>query len=111
MLAYGEYLVKTGEKLFNEKIVIWESGPMIREVDRDFIHYAVEFHSQFGEYCLKLDAEEKLIEDILFRYGNLDGFHLNADIRLKELIELKKSDGFVSDEDIRKVFEKYMFML
>lgn len=52
ILAYGEYLVKTGKKLFNEDIVIWKVGPMIKEVDRDFLRYAMGFTSLFIEYYL-----------------------------------------------------------
>jgi len=108
VLAYGECLVKTGTKLFSEKIVIWEAGPMIREVDRDFMRFAISFHSSFYEYYLKLDSEEKLIDSILNKYGNKDGFQLNENVKLKEISKLKNSDGFVSDEDIKRVFEKYM---
>lgn len=38
----------------------------------------------------------------------MDAFELNANIKLKELVERKNNDGFVSDEDIKKVFEKYL---
>ena len=107
IIAYGEYLIKTGKKLFNEKIVVWETGLNIREVNRDFIKYAMGFYAPFCEYYLKLDAEEKLIDSIIFEYGNMDAFKLNDNIRLKELEYLKNSDGFVSEEDIKKVFGKY----
>lgn len=108
ILAYGECLVKTGRKLFNEKIVIWEAGPMIREVDQDFRRYAVGFYYPFLGYHLKLYSEEKIIEEIIYKYGNMHGFELNDNVKLKELAELKNSDGFVSDEDIKRVFEKYI---
>lgn len=110
VLAYGEYLVKTGKKLFNENIVIWEAGPMIKEVDEDFRCYAIGFHSPFYSYYLKLDAEERLIRDIMYKYGNMDGFELNANVKLKELVLLKNKDKFVTDEDIQKVFEKHMYI-
>ena len=38
----------------------------------------------------------------------MDGFELNANIKLKELVNFRNSDGFVFDEDIKRVFEKYM---
>ncbi len=107
VLAYGEYLVKTGEKLFNENIVIWDAGPMIREVDRDFMSYAMGFHSPLVEYYPKLDDEVRLVTDILDKYGKMDGFELNSDKRLKALIELKDSDDFIADASIESVFLKH----
>lgn len=108
ILAYCECLVKTGHKMFNEKIVIWDSGPMIREVDRDFRSYTTGFHSPFLEYYLKLNEEEKEIDYIVNKYGRMDSYELRDEIKLKELAELKDSDGFVSDEDIKRVFKKYI---
>lgn len=108
VLAYGEYLVKTGKKLFNEDIMVSEVGIVIKEVDQDFIRFAMGFTAPLEEYYPMLNAEEKIINSIIYKYGNKDAFELTANAKLKELVEYKNSDGFVSDEDIKKVFEKYM---
>ena len=110
ILAYGKCLVKTGTKLFNENIVIWEAGAIIKEVDQDFRRYAMGFYAPLREYCLKLYSEEKLIDDIISTYGEMDGFKLNELGMLKELAQLKDGSGFVSDEDIKRVFKKYTFI-
>ncbi len=107
VLAYGEYLYKTGKKLFGEKIEFCDHGAMIREVDHDFLRYAIEFDTRFYEWYLLLEAQEKVLHDIVRDYGHMDAFEINDDLILKRLKEYKNQDGFISDEDILKVFEKF----
>lgn len=104
VLAYGECLVKTGTKLFPEDIILNELGPFVKEVEICLLPYDIGgFYTPLFEWHLRLSSEDKLIKDIVKRYGNRSSNELSE---LRQLRDLKSHQNkvFVTDEDIRKAF-------
>ena len=104
VLAYGECLVETGTKLFPEDIILNELGPFVKEVEICLLPYDIGgFYTPLFEWHIRLSSEDKLIKDIVNRYGNWSSNELSE---LRQLRNLKSHQNkvFVTDEDIRKAF-------
>lgn len=106
VMAYGEYLVRTGKKLFNEKIELWQTGVMIKMVDRDYIYYALGFDTPFFESYKLSDEQIEVLSDVISVYGHMDAFEIDDDPRLQRLKSYKSDRRIIPDNAFRKVFKK-----
>lgn len=77
VIAHGMMMSKYERNLFNEDVVFTICGPMIMEVDRDFIQYGIEFNGIFKENILLLEKEDEIIEEVIDKFGMLDALELN----------------------------------
>ncbi len=81
--------IKLSKKpLFKEDIEVWDCGPMIMQVDREFIGGAIEITEPYDEYIALLDAENMAVNNILRMYGEKDAFQLNKVSSMKKLCEM-----------------------
>ena len=106
VLMYGKLLSEYDKKLFNEIVVCTDDGVKIKEVDQDFIPYAVEFTNKFAEYICLLEIEENVIDDVLKQYGKLSSPELNELYLLKTLKKIceKNITNVISASLIKEVF-------
>ena len=106
VLMYGKLLSEYNKKLFKENIICTDNGLKIKEVDRDFIEYAVSFTNKFVEYICLLECEEKVMDDVLKKYGKLSSSELNELYPLKTLQKIYEENitNVISPSLIKEVF-------
>ena len=86
-----ECVIETGNTLFNEDIVIWDCGVAIKEVDKEFKQYILEFTEPLVEYIVLLEQENQIIENVLEMYGGLCASDINKLDIIATLINKYKS--------------------
>ncbi len=73
--------------LFPQDILVHDSwGVVIKEIDGEFMRYAIECNEKQTEYIVLLDEQEETIEYVLKEYGNMDAWDINELPLIQELI-------------------------
>jgi len=93
VLMQIECIKRLKKPLFTEEIVVWKCGVVIKEVDSDFMRYAICFDERQEEFITLLEKEEESVEYILKVYGHMDVFELNR------LYVFKKLDPLSMERD------------
>lgn len=86
VLMQIEYMKRYKKILFHENILVWKCGVVIKEVDTDFIMYAIEFKEKQEEFIALHDKQLECLEYVLKNYGNMDAFEINELPVIQELI-------------------------
>lgn len=95
VLIQVECIRQSGYPLFSEDIRVWDCGVAIKEVDEDFRVYSTKFSDFIDENITLLEEEDKYIDTILNKYGQLSASDLNKlDINQKVI-----SLGQIKDKD------------
>lgn len=74
--AQGFHLRETGKPLFNEDLLAWDHGPVVRKLYNDYKHlgYFTISWEPFDDANNELSRREiKTIKDVWENYGHLDG--------------------------------------
>ncbi|MED0826576.1 Panacea domain-containing protein [Bacillus pacificus] len=74
--AQGFHLRDTGKPLFDENLLAWDHGPVVRKLYDDFRHlrYSTIPHEPFEDFAERLNEEEiTAIKEAREKYGRLDG--------------------------------------
>lgn len=112
ILMHGKMLSMYKKPFFNEDVIATSHGLKIKEVDRDFIRYAVKCNEKIVEYICLLDSETEVMNLVLEKYGKYDVFELNEKKELQVLNKLiydEKTQNVISNELIERVFDYYQF--
>ncbi len=86
IIAHGALLVSYGRPLFFEGVSLMKHGVAIKEVDEDF-RYEIKYNQEFIPYISLLDCQNRVMDEVIKRYGNMDSFELN---NLKALKSVEK---------------------
>lgn len=112
IMIHGIMLSKYQKPFFRQSVVATKYGSIIKEVEKELFSYAFGFKDRMCEYICLLENEEKLINEIVQKYGNLDAFELNEFKQLKLLNDLCYKEGTLNtipNKLIEKVFDYYTF--
>lgn len=110
VLVHGIMLAKYDKAFFNQNVVVAPQGFIIKEVEREFIMYAVEFKEKLPENITLLELEEKIVNYVIKHFGNYDICGLKETPVLKTLKGLCYnwySLSMVPNQTIKKVFTDF----
>lgn len=110
ILMHGTMLSLYQRPFFRQNVVARSHALMIDEVDKNFLAFAKEFKERIPECICLLQNEEKVMDHIIEKYGNIDFFELNNRKDLTVLRNLFSKQGesvIVPNEAIEKVFDYY----
>ena len=89
VLMHIKMLTEYRKPLFKEEVILFNHGLGIKEVDEDFrFVLGPDFNEKIVEYICLLDAEEKVMNEVIRDYGKCDVFELNEVWQLKKLQRL-----------------------
>ena len=89
ILMHIKMLTEYRKPFFKEEVINFHHGLGIKEVDEDFRGVLrPNFNEQIIEYICLLDAEEKVMNEVIRDYGKYDVFDLNEVWQLKKLQRL-----------------------
>ena len=89
ILMHIKMLTEYRKPLFKEEVILFHHGLGIKEVDEDFrFILRPGFNEEIVEYICLLDAEEKVMNEVIRDYGKYDVFDLNEVWQLKKLQRL-----------------------
>lgn len=77
---------------------------MIKDVDRFFIQYAVEFDEKQVELIGLLESQKDCIEQVLELYGNMTAFDLEDIINQKGMKRFAQSETLIDTYDMLRIF-------
>ena len=81
------HMTRVKKALFPQDILVHDScGVVIKEIDWEFMQYAIECNEKQTEYIALLDEQEETIEYVLKEYGNMDAWDINELPLIQELI-------------------------
>jgi len=81
------HMIRVKKVLFPQDILVNDScGVVIKEIDWEFMQYAIECNEKQTEYIYLLDEQEETIEYVLKEYGNMDAWDINELPLIQELI-------------------------
>lgn len=109
IIAYGEYLIKTGNRLFNSKISVSKNRIKIKEI-QSICKGVVTFDRLFTDDRMLLWSEEAVIRKLIDEYGNKNFAYVDSDPRIRALKELRRIKSKISDKDIIDVFRSVKAM-
>lgn len=89
ILMHIKMLTEYRKPFFKEDVILFNHGLGIKEVDEDFrFVIGPDFNEEIIEYICLLDAEEKVMNEVIRDYGKYDVFDLNEVWQLKKLQRL-----------------------
>ena len=119
--SQGIYLAYTGKPLFNEKVVAWEHGPVVKEVYDKFKHFkrtdiSIHFNDDDISKMSDLEENEKIINVLEYVYRNYGGY---TAWQLREMshiqggpwqvtVSTKGMNSEITKETMKKHFERYV---
>ena len=112
ILMHGTMLSLYQRPFFRQNVVAIPQTLMIEEVDKNFLVFTKEFKERIPERICLLQDEEKVMNHIIEKYGNIDFFELNNRKSLTVLRNIFSKEGekvIVPNEAIEKVFDYYNF--
>jgi len=87
VLMQISHMQRIKKALFPQDILVHDScGVVIKEIDWEFMQYAIECNEKQTEYMALLEEQEKTIEYVLKEYGNIDAWDINGLPVIQELI-------------------------
>lgn len=112
ILIHGAMLAKYGKPLFSQNVIALAHELVIKEVDRELIMYSVGFKERMVEYICLLEKEQKIMDEVIQKYGMFNTSLINEIKELKLLTELCYEEGtsnIIPNELIYEVFVYYRF--
>lgn len=106
ILIQGEYLSLYDKPMFNQEVYCYKEpvGVAIREVDCDFRKCALVLDQPVKEYRAFVENEERVIDDILNKYGTWDLFALNECAFIQKLFCLSTPDNIIPKQRVKEIF-------
>lgn len=105
--AQGFHLRSTGKPLFNENLLAWDHGPVVRKLYDDYKHlgYFTIAHEPFEDIEDKLKKREvKTINDVWKTFGHLDGKFLEELTHQEDPWLYTAKNAVIEIEDIKDYF-------
>ncbi|EJR82310.1 Panacea domain-containing protein [Bacillus cereus] len=112
--AQGFHLRETGQPLFNENLLAWDHGPVVRRLYDDYKHlgYFTIAHEPFEDFGEKLNKREiKTINEVRNKYGHLDGKFLEELTHQEDPWLCTAKNGVIDTNLVRKYFTKSQLTL
>lgn len=112
IMMHGIMLSRYQKPFFSQNVVATQYGPTIKEIDKELVFYALGFKERMCEYICLLENEEKVMDEVIEKYGTVDAFELNERKEFKLINEFCYEEGtlnIIPNELIENVFDYYKF--
>ena len=93
VVMQGKCLSEHDKELFKEEVLAWSCGVAVKEVNSDFKNYDFKNSKGLQAYVVLLDYEDKIIDEVLDKFGDKDAITISADYRLSKLVKMFYEEG------------------
>lgn len=106
--AFGVYYALTGKKLFNDPILAWKHGPVVRSVYDEYRKYeanGIDFEGEEGmpEYTEEVNA---ILKEVYEEFGQYSAWKLRNMTHEERPWKETPQNGEISPELIKEFFEE-----